>query len=267
MTSTIVITVIVLPSVLLHVVQAQGDQQPTAATTQVITNCCDLGFRQSTFSEIVNKPKQYKMKNMCGNILSTITNVYCDTVTAGGGWLVIQRRINGSVDFNRYWSEYEEGFGNLPDDDKDTTREFWIGLRSLHCLTNQGQWELRIDYMFPNKTKGYLLYHHFRVGPASDDYRLGISGFSGNTSDPITPGVGHNLNGMRFTTRDRDNDNWYNNCAVHHAGGNAGGWWYDACSHINLNQQYNNRHSAYLNGQWHYLPFIETKIRPLNCNL
>ena len=24
---------------------------------------------------------------------------------------------NGSVDFNRYWSEYEEGFGNLPVDD------------------------------------------------------------------------------------------------------------------------------------------------------
>ena len=42
----------------------------------------------------------------------------------------------------------EEGFGNLPDDDKDmyTTGEFWIGLRSLHCLTSHGQWEIRIDY-------------------------------------------------------------------------------------------------------------------------
>ena len=47
-----------------------------------------------------------------------------DTVTAGGGWLVIQRRIDGSVDFHRYWSEYEEGFGNLPVDDKDKTGEF-----------------------------------------------------------------------------------------------------------------------------------------------
>jgi len=51
---------------------------------------------------------------------------YCDTVTAGGEWLVIQRRIDGGVDFNRYWSEHEEGFGNLPTDDKDTTGEFWI---------------------------------------------------------------------------------------------------------------------------------------------
>ena len=175
MTSTVI--VLVLVSVILHIVQAQ---QPTAATTHtLINNCCDLGFRQSTFSEIANKPKQYKMKNMCDNKHSTITNVYCDTVTAGGGWLVIQRRIDGSVDFNRYWSEYEEGFGKLPDDDKDTTGEFWIGLRSLHCLTSQGQWELRIDHMFPNNTKGYLSYHHFRVGSASDYYQLSISGFSG----------------------------------------------------------------------------------------
>ena len=122
MTSITVITVlvIVLVSVLLHIVQAL----PITATTD--NNCCDLGFRQSTFSDIVNKPKQYKMKNMCGNDHSTITNVYCDTVTAGGGWLVIHRRIDGRVEFNRYWSEYNEGFGNLPDNDKDTTGEFWI---------------------------------------------------------------------------------------------------------------------------------------------
>ena len=269
MTSTIVITVIVLASVLLHIVQAhdQGDQQPTAATTQtVINNCCDLGFRQSTFSEIINNPKQYKMKNMCGK-LSTITNVYCDTVTAGGGWLVIQRRINGSVDFNRYWSEYEEGFGNLPVDGEDTTGEFWIGLRSLHCLTSQGQWELRIDYMFPNKTKGYLSYRHFRVGPASDDYRLSISGYSGNTTDPITPVEGHNLNSMRFTTRDRDNDKRDDgNCALKFLGGKAGGWWYNDCSYLVPNHQYNNNYTAHLNGQWYSLPFIEIKIRPLNCN-
>ena len=256
-----VVTVIVIVLVIFSVVvQAQ---QPTAATTySLINNCCDLGFRQSTFSEMANKPKQYKMKNMCGNKHSTITNVYCDTVTAGGGWLVVQRRIDGSVDFNRYWSEYEEGFGNLPDNDKDRTGEFWIGLHSLHCLTSQGHWELRIDYMFPNKTKGYLSYRNFRVGPASDGYRLSISGFSGNATDPVSTRV---INGMKFTTRDRDNDNWYRNCAVHHGGGNPGGWWYSSCSHINANHQYNHTHSTWLNNQWNSLAFIEIKIRPLNC--
>ena len=265
-TSVITVTVIVLVSVLLHIVHAQ--QQPTAATTHtVINNCCDLGFRQSTFSEIVNKPKQYKMKNMCGNHHSTITNVYCDTVTAGGGWLVIQRRIDGSVGFNRYWSDYEEGFGNLPVDDEDTTGEFWIGLRSLHCLTSQGRWELRIDYMLSNKTKGYLSYHHFRVGSASDDYRLSISGFSGSTTDPILAPGGNNLNGMKFTTRDRDNDKWNGyNCAVHYVGF-TGGWWYNFCAQTYPNHQYKHRYSILLNNGWHSPPFIEIKIRPVNCNL
>ena len=261
---TFITVITVLVSVLLHIVQALPI---TATTDTLINNCCDLGFRQSTFSDIVNKPKQYKMKNMCGNDHSTITNVYCDTVTAGGGWLVIQRRIDGSVDFNRYWSEYEEGFGNLPDTDKDTTGEFWIGLRSLHCLTNHGQWELRIDYMFPNKTKGYLLYHNFRVGPASDVYRLNMSGFSGNTTDPIT-GYSHSLNTMKFTTRDRDNDGWEDhNCVVHNSGDNVGGWWHKDCSRIRPNHQYNHRYSIALNGQDHLLPFIEIKIRSFNCKL
>ena len=235
----------------------------TATTDTLINNCCDLGFRQS---EIVNKPKQYKMKNMCGNDRSTITNVYCDTVNAGGGWLVVQRRINGSVDFNRYWSKYEEGFGNLPDNDKDTTGEFWIGLRSLHCLTSRGQWELHIEYMLSNGTKVYLSYHHFRVGPASDDYQLSISGYNGNISDSITGSP--SLNNMKFTTKDRDNDKYeYTNCAIYTAGLNAGGWWYNACSPILPNHQYNSDYSVYFDDQWHSLPFIEFKIRPLNCKL
>ena len=134
---------------------------------------------------------------------------------------------------------------------------------SLHCLTSQGHWELRIDYMFTNKTKGYLSYCHFRVGPASDDYRLSISGFSGNTTDPITG----SHSGMKFTTRDRDNDKWSSNCAVRDIGSDPGGWWYNKCSHIHPNHQYNHSYSVYLNGRWHSLSFIEIKIRPLNCNL
>ena len=67
---------------------------------------------------------------------------------------------------------------------------------------------------------------------------------------------------MKFTTRNRDNDKWNtNNCAVDNVG-NAGGWRNNACSYIQPNRQYN---TVILYGQWHSLPFIEIKIRPLNC--
>ena len=36
--------------------------------------------------------------------------VYCDM--DNGAWTVIQRRINGSVDFKRDWTNYLTGFGN-----------------------------------------------------------------------------------------------------------------------------------------------------------
>ena len=44
----------------------------------------------------------------------------------------------------------------------------------------------------------------------------------------------HPLNGMPFSTRDRENDLHSRvHCAVNYVG-NAGGWWYAACSYIHL---------------------------------
>lgn len=46
----------------------------------------------------------------------------------------LQRRLDGSVDFNRNWTEYVSGFGDLGQD-----TEFWLGLENIHKLTDQSR--------------------------------------------------------------------------------------------------------------------------------
>ena len=224
--------------------------------TSLNGSCCEVKSNEFKFSTLL-KSRVYNITNFCGDC-DAVAEGYCDAVTDGGGWLMVQRRQDGSVDFNRSWIEYEEGFGSL-------TGEFWYGLRPLHCLTNQGQWQLRIDFTFTNGTTSYLSYKSFSVGPANSQYQLSISGFTGIATDPLTGS--YSLNGMKFTTKDRDNDNFGGNCAIYGNDRDAGGWWHNYCSYIHINHQYKNHYSIYLNGKWYPLPFIEMKIKPITCNV
>ena len=219
-------------------------------------SCCEITSNKFSFTTVANKPRVYNITNFCGDC-EEVAEGYCDSVTAGGGWLVVQRRQDGSVDFNKNWVEYENGFGSL-------TGEFWYGLRPLHCLTNQEQWEMRIDFTLTDGTKSYLSYISFRVGPASSNYQLSISGFNGTTSsDPFsTHGP---LNGMAFTTKDKDNDRWSKNCATDERG-NTGGWWHHSCTRININNKLKTHKSVYFSG-WASFSFTEMKIRPINCRI
>ena len=253
-----IVTVLLAVSLYVMEVLAVSESCIVSNSEDPIENCCDLGFRLSVFGQIINKPKIYKFNGFCNNCRSLLVTGYCDTLTNGGGWLVVQRRQDGSVDFNRGWVDYEEGFGSL-------TGEFWYGLQSLHCLTNQGQWEMRIDFTLTDGTKSYLSYSSFRVGPASSNYQLSISAYKGfPSSDRFGD---HTLNGRAFTTKDKDNDNWSRNCAVNIAGNNAGGWWYHACSHMFINNRYKSYNGINFNGTWKSLSFTEMKIRPINCKL
>ncbi|CAB4014486.1 Hypothetical predicted protein [Paramuricea clavata] len=120
--------------------------------------------------------------------------VWCD-MQDGGGWTLFQRRQDGSVDFYRGWSDYKVGFGNL-------TGEFWLGLDKIHRLTTSStQSILRIDMWDFAGTHAYAEYKNFCAASESDSYKLNIGNFSGNAGDSFI-----NLNGMMFTTNDRDND-------------------------------------------------------------
>ena len=239
--STAIISILVVGIVMYAV-----DGFPTVCS--ITGSCCEikdnLKFSLQPLSGI------YNITNFCGNCKSVVQG-YCDAYTDGGGWIVVQRRKDGSVSFNRGWVEYEEGFGDL-------NGEFWYGLTPLHCLTSQGQWELRIDLTHTNGTKTYLHYKQFAIGSASDKYPLQISQYKGIY--PVDPFSTHSLNGMKFTTKDGDNDKGGGNCAMSY-----NGWWFNNCAFIFLNRQY--KYSKIHDGiSWHNYLFIEMKIRLINCN-
>ena len=90
--------------------------------------------------------------------------VFCDMENDGGGWIVIQRRQDGTVDFYRDWQTYQAGFGNL-------SGEFWIGNDNLLKLTKfTGWWKLRVDLTDWENNTAWLEYGEF--GVYDDSYTL-----------------------------------------------------------------------------------------------
>ncbi|CAG11088.1 unnamed protein product [Tetraodon nigroviridis] len=83
--------------------------------------------------------------------------VYCNMESAGGGWTVIQRREDGSVDFQRTWKEYKTGFGTV-------TAEHWLGNEYVYQLTSQRQYALRVELTDWEGHQAFSLYDRFQIG-------------------------------------------------------------------------------------------------------
>ena len=160
--------------------------------------------------------------------------VFCDMVTDGGGWTVIQRRINGSVDFYLDWNSYKRGFGTL-------SGEFWLGNDNIHRLTASGNTVLRVELEDWSGNTAYAVYGTFMVDDESNKYKLTVGNYSGTAGDSLTR---HNR--MSFSTKDRDNDRWGTNCAQHE----TGAWWYKYCAHADLNGRYLGNTLGYKGINW-----------------
>ncbi|KAK7079758.1 cell surface pattern recognition receptor signaling pathway [Halocaridina rubra] len=179
--------------------------------------------------------------------------VFCDMTTDGGGWTVIQRRTNTpkQENFFRDWQSYVTGFGDL-------RGEFWLGLETIHALTNQTNYEIRFDLGdFEDQTR-WAKYSSFFVASSSEDYKLGVGGYSGDAGDSFT-----RHNGRGFETTDHQS---MDECANTY----KGAWWYSLCHDSNLNGQYlYGEHNSYADGvnwrswrgYYYSLKFTEMKIR------
>ena len=185
----------------------------------------------------------------------------CDMETDGGGWMVILRRKSDAspqVNFNRTWTEYENGFGDL-------NTEFWYGLRNIHCLTTRDTVQLQVQLNYSNGTGLTWTYHHFRVHGAENDYRLHIGRAEG---PPGFHDAMRRQNGKPFTTFDNDNDDYGENCATSF----GGGWWFKYCYHSFLTGPHTRR-GTYDQLLWRvgsshtytYFPHVEMKIRRKSC--
>ncbi|XP_066518125.1 fibrinogen gamma chain [Hoplias malabaricus] len=169
--------------------------------------------------------------------------VYCEIDSFGRGWTVLQRRRDGSVDFNRKWIPYKEGFGYLSPDD---STEFWLGNEKIHQLSVQSSvpYVLRIEMVDWDGIKKYADYATFKVSPEVDKYRLTYAYYYGGDAGDAFDGYDFgddasdkyqtSHNGMQFSTPDSDNDKYDGNCATQ----DGSGWWMNRCHAAHLNGKY-----------------------------
>ncbi|KAK7944792.1 hypothetical protein WMY93_000520 [Mugilogobius chulae] len=186
------------------------------------------------FSENVNGSKLMNLPSDCSDLFhqgKQVSGVYaikpgtsepfmafCDMIT---GETVIQRRIDGSINFDQNWEKYESGFGDLQG-------EFWLGLRRIYSLFAQGNSILHVKLEEWKQSRRFLEYRFDLEGPQKD-YALHLTPLSGDLPDLMG-----NHTETKFSTKNTKNNNQlHHNCTQ-----DTGGWWYGACEGTNLNGKY-----------------------------
>uniref|UniRef100_A0ABI7ZLC7 Fibrinogen C-terminal domain-containing protein n=1 Tax=Felis catus TaxID=9685 RepID=A0ABI7ZLC7_FELCA len=142
-----------------------------------------------------------------------------------GGWTVIQRRQDGSVDFNQPWEAYKAGFG-------DPQGEFWLGLEKVHRITGDRGSRLAVllqDWEGNAESLQFPVY----LGGEDTAYSLQLTAPVASELGATT--VAPDGLSLPFSTWDQDHDlRGDKNCAK----SLSGGWWFGTCGHSNLNGQY-----------------------------
>ena len=226
-----IITVLIMITVILSLllVNAEDDEYCTNLISQcnrdfttncqhhkyIIKNCCNLKIFSSPTGVYKIRKEQFNT-----------ADVYCDMDTDDGGWIVIQRNKKSSEQsFNQHFKSYEIGFGNL-------TKDFWYGLKGINCLTQTGQWEMRLDILDNDKKKSFFHYNNFKVGTAEEGYPLMIGGYTQRGTDYFAA-----LNGRKFSAPNTGKDNDQVSSSHCAAIQKAGWWYYNTCNVPNINRQ------------------------------
>ena len=213
-----------------------------------------LAFLQAGFS----KNGLYKIKG------PREIKVFCDQTSHGGGFLIVMRRQDGSVNFQRSWNDYKVGFGKL-------LTEFWFGNENMHDLTKPSfapkKSELVIDMRIKGQTgQVFVKYETFEIGDETSKYTLKISDVSGNA--PMLNATHSFLsyhNNMKFSTYDQENDDDSTRDCSNQYG--RVWWWFKYCYTTLLTGNYKftkgigNGEISWYNPEEVEPDFVEMKIR------
>ncbi|XP_050085928.1 fibrinogen-like protein 1 [Anopheles aquasalis] len=230
--------------------QFVGDLKQMRSTLNV-----QPGSYRSCKDEAVNVSGVY---NIRGEDQSYSFVAYCEQEKFNGGWMVIQHRFVGILDFDRNWKDYRNGFGEVDD-------EHWLGLEQVYQFTKQQDCELLVELKDFDGTYKYARYDLYAIGSETEQYKLKSLGqHSGTAGDSLISNKG-----MMFSTPDRDNDNISNyQCAVK----SRAGWWFNDCGKTYLNGFYRNETETGVNkiswegynNDWRGLSYTRMLIRPLD---
>lgn len=156
----------------------------------------------------------------------------------------VQGRHAAGYSLDKTWCEFKSGFGVAQ------TGYYWMSNGLLHELTQNNGYRAVFDLQSAASGSEYwATYDTFTVGAEASGYQLTIGSVVGiNTANDAMS----TQNGMRFTTRDRDNDN---NSGGNCAQTNGGGYWYNACGDANINGDTNHVY-------WNYLSCFTAGICP-----
>ena len=166
--------------------------------------------------------------------------VFCDMTTDGGGWIVMQKRFDGSVDFNRDWKTYQSGFG-------DANGELWLGNEFIHQYTSTQQTEMYVEGKAFDGQIAVSRLSNAIVGSSVAKYPITFDSCLSTEVAWCTDFEIHN--NTKYSTNDADNDNNAGMaCAVIY----PSGWWFRICFSVNLNGLYSHTESitGYMGIMW-----------------
>ena len=168
-----------------YLVSASGEMLAKAVHPPNCQEWRDFGFDQSGVYYIYHDGKEIP--------------VYC-MMKEQHGWIAVQQRQVGSVDFYRNWTEYRNGFG-------DPATDYYLGNELIHQLTFGRQMQIAIMGQDFNDELRILYFDGFYIENEQTGYKLHAGTFSTDSPSPESlAGNWLEKDGVSFSTKDNDND-------------------------------------------------------------